>query len=59
MTIYLSELYELDEADKIEFTIEEIKALNKFLQHQYISYEDLALLEVVRKISRIANDIMA
>ena len=57
MTISLFDIDTIPE--EYVFSKEEIKALNKFLQHQYISYEDLELLEVVRKISRIANELLA
>lgn len=37
-------------------TKDEIKLLWKFLAYEYISYENLPLLELVRKISSIANE---
>jgi len=42
----------------IEFTKEEIKALWRILSHHYISYEDISVIEVVRKISRIINELV-
>lgn len=41
---------------KTYLTKEEIKILFEFLSHQYIDYENLPLLELVRKISSIANE---
>lgn len=38
-----------------KFTIEEIKALARLLEHQYISYEDIEVIEVTRKIMRIVQ----
>lgn len=37
-------------------TKEEIKLFWEFLAHQHIGYENLPLLELIRKISLIAND---
>ena len=39
-----------------EFTIEELKALYRTVEHQYISYEDVAAHEVTRKIMRILRE---
>lgn len=38
-----------------DMTMDDLIVLNEYLQHQYISYENLALMEVVRKISRIVE----
>jgi hypothetical protein len=37
-------------------TIEEIKTVYKLLEFQWISYEDLKAIEVVRKIRKIIDE---
>jgi hypothetical protein len=39
-----------------KFTIEEIKVLNSFFSHQYISCENMSLLELVRKLQKIEEE---
>lgn len=38
-----------------KFTIEELQALKRILEHHYISYEDMGAIEVTRKIVRIVE----
>jgi hypothetical protein len=37
-------------------TKEEIKILYNHLSHEFISYENVAIIELMKKITRIAND---
>lgn len=42
--------------DHLILNAQEIKTLTKYLDHEYISYEDLELLAVVRKICTFTNE---
>jgi len=44
-----------EKKNTIEFTQEEIKTLYKLLEHEYISYENTAALEIVRKLRNIVD----
>lgn len=41
----------------VEFTDEEIKTLWRILSHHYISYEDVQAITLVRKITRIVDEL--
>lgn len=39
----------------LQFSVDEARALWRFLSHEYISYEDTELLDAVRKLSRFVQ----
>ncbi len=40
----------------IELTIDEIKTLYNLLKHQYISYENIDAINLVRKLGRLIDE---
>jgi hypothetical protein len=42
--------------EKYKFTIEELQALHRLFEHQWINREDEEQIQVTNKISRIVNE---
>lgn len=51
---FTSMITNIGESD--ELTIEELRILYEFLEHQYVSYDNIELIKIVRKIQKLIEE---